>query len=206
MVTEPATTLPAVVSTVAAASPEETRARAAVLTKADLPADFGEQTRAATPDHETTWQELLACLDQDPVAGRAALATAPTFLKGMGTQVTSTVEYKDTDATVAALAATFAGPAFVACAQKAYAADVPRNAPSGLRAGPVVVAPLEAQTLGQSTSAYRATAKVGPVQITTDFVTVFKDRAIVRHVFISPFEPFPPDIRLAAVEKVAGRA
>lgn len=185
------------------------RAKAAVLQPGDLPPDFKEKPAEEALDQETTFEALTTCLGVGTEG--LASATSPTYLRGIATQVTSTVEYVTLPA-AQATAMAFAGSEKVpTCTKEVLTADLKRSGPPGATPGAVEVAALDVPKLGQLTSAFRATTTMqlpnGPsIPITRDLVVVFKDDAIIRLSFVSPGMPFPADVQRTLVEKVVSRA
>lgn len=184
-------------------------AKAAVVQLTDLPAGFKEQLPEDGLDQEATFQALTTCLGVS--ARGVGSASSPTYVRGIATQVASTVEYVPMPA-VQAMAMAFAGSdKLTSCSKEAFTADVKRNAPEGATPGPVEVAPLEFPQLGQLTSASRTTTTMqlpgGPaIPITQDLIIVFKGEAVSRLTFLNPGAPFPADLQRALVEKVVSRA
>lgn len=186
------------------------KAKAAVLQPTDFPAGWQPKPADEQLEHETTWQELTRCLGVEDAGQGQASATSPTFGRGVGTQVTSSVEYLPT-ASAQSIAMAFAGPKFTACAKEALTAGVKRNAPPGAKLGTVEVAPLDFPKLGLLTSATRATTTIEglapmPVPVFQDFVFVFKGEAVSRFTFLNPGAPFQADLQPALAEKVVGRS
>ncbi|MGQ0742852.1 MAG: hypothetical protein ACT4OS_00635 [Acidimicrobiales bacterium] len=208
----PLTAGPAASSTSAPESrPEEPRAEAAVLQRSDLPTDWKVQPEGERPDHEATWAMLVKCLDVEPppeIEGSAAVS--PTFVLGLGTQVTSTVEYLRTIEDGRRLSAALAGDRAALCMKDALVDDVRRNAPDGMTLGPISVAPLVISGAGPVTVAFRATGTITPmpnfeIPVSTDLVVTIDEQAVSRLSFIGGGEPFPPDLQRELTEKVAAR-
>jgi len=183
-------------------------ATAAILRAADLPADFKEQLPEDDLDQDVTFQALTTCLG---VSTRGlGSAASPTYVRGIATQVASTVEYIAMPS-VQAMAMAFGGSEKLAsCSKEAFTADLKRNAPEGATVGAVEVVPLDFPQLGQLTSASRTTTTLqlpgGPsIPITQDLVIVFKGEAVSRLTFLNPGAPFPSDLQRTLVEKVVSR-
>jgi hypothetical protein len=208
-----ATTTVAAATTTSASGPTTTvaqdpakaaKAKAAVIQPGDLPEGFKEQPAEDALDQDTTFREIISCLGVS--ANGQGSASSPTFVRGVATQMTSTVEYFAT-ASAQPIAMAFAGsPKLDACAKEAFASDVKRNAPPGLEPGEITVARLEFPKSGLLTSAFRIKAPVGPIEITQDFIVVFNTETISRFTFLNPGQPFPSDLQQSLVAKVAGRA
>lgn len=185
------------------------KARAAVIQASDLPAGGWEaKPEDEWLDHETTWRELTACLGAEDSGQGLGSAVSPSFGRGPATQLRSAVEYLP-PAKVQDLVTAFNGPKLASCAQQAYTADVKRNAPEGAEVGPIAVAPLDVPKLGQLTSASRATTKISlgfPIDISQDFVVVFKEDSVTRVTFLGAGTPFDPELRQSLLGKVVGRA
>ncbi len=217
-------TIPASTSTTAAAAsaPAQTtttaaggdaartaKAKAAVLQASDLPTDFKEQPPEDGLKQGVAFKELATCLGVN--AQSVASAASPTYVRGIATQVASTVEYIPLPS-VQAVAMAFGGSEKLpACSKQAITADVKRSAPQGATTGSVEVAPLDFPKLGQLTAAYRATTTAQlpggpPIPITQDFVIVFKGEAVSQLKFLSPGMPFPADLQRTLTEKVVSRA
>ena len=201
-------------TTAAAAAPKDpalaAKAKAAVLQPSDFPAGWQPKPPNEQLEHETTWQELTRCLGVEDSGQGQASATSPTFGQGVGTQVTSSVEYLPV-ASAQSIAMAFAGPKFTTCAKEALAAGMKRNAPPGATLGAVEVAPLDFPKLGLLTSATRATSTIEglapmPIPVFQDFVFVFKGEAVSRFTFLSPGAPFQADLQRTLAEKVVGRS
>lgn len=188
------------------------KARAAVVQRADLPADWTILPEEARPDHDTTWRDLTNCLGlPDPSEFQAASASSPTYVTGMATQVSSTVAYAVDAARVDALVAALSTPGFRRCAEQAVGSDLQRNAPPEASVTDIQVAPLEFPKLGEATFASRgtATAKVGDaitIPVFTDLIVVLEDDVISRLTFINGGGPFPAALQRTLVETVAARA
>ncbi len=184
------------------------QAKAAILRAADLPGDFKEQLPEDDLDQDVTFQALTTCLG---VSTRGlGSAASPTYVRGIATQVASTVEYIAMPS-VQAMAMAFGGSEKLAsCSKEAFTADLKRNAPEGATVGAVEVVPLDFPQLGQLTSASRTTTTLqlpgGPsIPITQDLVIVFKGEAVSRLTFLNPGAPFPSDLQRTLVEKVVSR-
>lgn len=184
------------------------RAEAAVFQAADFPPGWSAQPAEEGLDLEMTWSDLLRCMGVDAAPG--AMATSPTFLRGLATQARSTVEYTN-ERSAGAIAAALGGERFEGCAQESFAADARRAAPEGGVPGPVEVAPLDLAPLGRgSTSAFRINVTISmqdlQVPIFQDFVVVFDGGTVARMMFLNPGSAFPPDLERSLIEKVLARA
>src|SRR5262249_11878047 len=130
----------AAASTTIASAPDPAkaeRAKAAVFQPSDFPAGWTAGPEAGDgPDPQVIWGDVTRCLGLPSAAAAAAVATSPTFLRGLATQAQSTVELADA-ARAMALTSALTGPAFGPCAKDAFAADVKRNAPEGATPGAV---------------------------------------------------------------------
>ena len=205
------TSAPAQTTTTAAAgdAAKTAKAKAAVLQAGDLPTDFKEQPAEDGLKQGVVFKELATCLGVN--AQSVASAASPTYVRGIATQVASTVDYFALPS-VQAVAMAFGGSEKLpACSKEAVTADVKRSAPEGATMGAVEVAPLDFPKLGQLTSAYRATTTAqlpgGPsIPITQDLVIVFKGEAVSQLTFLSPGMPFPVDLQRTLTEKVVSRA
>lgn len=191
------------------------KAAAAVPQPADFPAGF-----AAQPDEpgqglavETLWAELMKCLGVDGGAQRNALATSPTFLRGLATQARGTVEYTSA-ATATAIAGGLSGPKAPGCLKEAFVADVTRSKPQGSTTGSVNVAaaaaaPVQGATAG-TTMSWRINATVNlqdlVVPLFQDFIVSFNRGTVVRMLFLNPGSEFPQDLEQSVVAKVLARA
>lgn len=187
---------------------KEAQAKAAVLQDADFPPGWQQQEPEEGLDLETTWRDLTACVGVEGAGETLAIATSPTFLRGLATQARSTVEYMP-EPQAQSVAAALDGPKFQECATKAFAEDAGRNAPEGGKPGPVEVKPLEFAELGERTFAWRATFNLAlgdmQVPIVQDLVAVFDEGAVSRFMFLNPGSPFPEDLGRSLVETVVGR-
>lgn len=185
------------------------QAEAAVLRMEDFPEGWGEQDPEAGLDLEETWRDLTSCLGVDATGQPLGIATSPTFLRGLATQVRSTVEYL-TAAQAQEIATALDGPELQQCATDAFAADAARSAPEGGVPGPVEVTPLEFPELGEETFAWRANVTIDleglEVPIFQDLVVVFDGEALSRIVFINPGSEFPPELQRTLVQTVVERA
>lgn len=185
------------------------QAEAAGLTLDDFPDGWEEHDPEAGLDLVVTWQDLIDCLGVDTTEPPLGIATSPTFLRGLGTQVRSTVEYRS-EAQAQAIAAALEGPELERCATEAFAADVARSAPEGGVPGPVQVSPLEFAELGGSTVAIRANVTIDleglEVPIFQDLVVVFDGETVSRLVFLELGGEFPPELQRTLVETVVSRA
>jgi hypothetical protein len=188
------------------------RARAAVL----QPGDFPDGWKAVPESDggglsiETVWDELTRCMGVDDAAQREAIASSPTFSRGLATQARSTVEYTS-QSSATAMAAALDGPKFAGCAKDAFNADAKRSAPEGATPGPAAVAPLPVTTPpGPKTYSYRinVTMNLGELQIPLfqDFLVVFNKGTVVRMLFLNPGSDFPPDLERSLVADVLARA
>ena len=187
----------------------EARAKAAVLQATDFPPGWEVETEEEGLELQTVWTEVLGCLGVES-APQGAMATSPTFRRGLATQVRSTVEYT-TPPAAAAVSAAFAGPKFEECAKEAVAADAKRSAPEGGVPGPVQMAPLDFPSLGGGqTSAYRFNVTIGldelQVPIFQDLVTVFDGGTVIRILFLNPGSAFPQELQRSLAQAVVGRA
>lgn len=200
-------------TTTAALDPAQAaKAKTAVLQAADIPAGYQEEAPEDSFDQETTFQDLSTCLG---VATRGqGSATSATYGKPPATKFVSTVEYfasPSVQSRVQSIAAGFApGPKFDKCALEAFTADLKRNAPQGSTVSTVEVTPLDFPKLGQATSASHVMTILsipnGPtIPISQDVIVVFKGDAISRLTFLSPGQPFPPDIERTLVGTVVDR-
>ena len=157
-----------------------------------------------------TWQDLANCLGLADTGRGLGSATSPTYVRGVGTQVTSTVEY-ETDSLAQQIVTALSGNKFQACAQAAYASAVGRDAPSGGQPGAVHVTPFDVPKQGQLTSASQAmfTLVMGGglnIPIVQQFVIIVNGDAIIRMTFVSPVSPFPIDIQEPLIAHVVARA
>jgi len=187
------------------------KAKAAILQQADFPAGFPAQ-----PDDpvqglhvERLWGDLLTCLGV-PKAQPAGIATSPTFLRGIATQGTSTVEYLAPDA-IAARTGALANPKFQACSTQAFATDLDKSKPEGSTPGTVVVSRRDSPPIaGATINSWRINASVHladlEVRLFQDFLVIFKGNAVIRLFFLNPGSDFPPDLERSLVEKVVSRA
>lgn len=199
-VTSPPTTDPALAA----------KATAAVLQPGDFPAGWKPvpEDDGGGLNIERLWAELTRCLGVDASGQRAAVATSPTFLRGLATQARSTVEYTSA-ATTGAITAALDGPKFQGCAKEAFDADVKRSAPEGGVPGPVAVAPLDAPRPAPQTYTYRVTVTINldelKVPLFQDFFVMFTRGAVIRMLFLNPGSEFPRDLERSLVEKVVAR-
>lgn len=184
------------------------KAKAAVLQADDIPAGYQEQAPEDIFDQETTFQDLSTCLG---VATRGlGSATSPTYGKPPATKFVSTVEYFAPPAAQAIAAAFAPGPKFDGCSKQAFTADLKRNAPPGSTVSDVAVTPLDFPKFGQATYAYQVKTILaipnGPtIPINQDVIIALNGDAISRLTFLSPGQPFPPDVERTLVGKVVGR-
>ena len=141
----PPTSTPATSTSPATDPALAAKAKAAVLQPADFPSGWKPvpEEEGGGLNIERLWAELTRCLGVDTAGQRTAVATSPTFLRGLATQARSTVEFTS-PAAAAAVTAALDGPKFQGCAKEAFEADVMRRAPEGGVPGPVAVAPLDA--------------------------------------------------------------
>ncbi len=185
------------------------QAEAAVLRMEDLPEGWGVQDPEEGLDLEATWQDLMSCLGVEVADQPLGIATSPTFLRGLATQVRSTVEYLPA-AQAQAIATALDSPEFQQCATDAFAADAARSVPEGGVPGPVEVSPLEFPDLGEQTFAWRVNVTIDleglQVPIFQDLVVVFADEALTRTMFLNPGSEFPPELQRTLVETVVDRA
>lgn len=185
------------------------QAEAAVLRLEDFPDGWTEHAPEEGLDLEITWRDLTTCLGVEPPDQAIGIATSPTFLRGIGTQARSTVEYV-TEAEAQEVAAALAGPAFDECATEAFAADVTRSAPEGGVPGPVEVSPLDPPELGEEAFAWRVNVTIDldglQVPVFQDLVVVFDGEAVSRFMFLNPGSEFPPELQRTLVETVVDRA
>ena len=185
------------------------QAEAAILRTEDLPEGWGEQPPEEGLGLEATWQDLTSCLGVEGPEEPLGIATSPTFLRGLATQVRSTVEYMP-EPQVQELAAALAGPQFEQCAIDAFEEDAARSAPEGGVPGPVEVSPLEFPELGEQTLAWRVNVTINleglEVPIFQDLVVVFDGEAVSRLMFLNPGSEFPPELQRTLVETVVDRA
>jgi len=204
-----ASSAPASTSPASADPAKEAKAKAAVLQLTDFPSGWKTQEEDAGLQLERLWQELSGCLGVQSQGKASAVATSPTFLRGIGTQARSTVEYLPAPASQAIITA-LGGAKLQGCATEAFQADVKRSAPEGGVPGPVTVAPLAFAKLGTTTLAWRATAVIDldglKIPITQDLIVVVKGEAFSRITFLNPGEPFPSDLQRSLAEKVVSRA
>ncbi|MEO5679392.1 MAG: hypothetical protein ABIS47_06965, partial [Acidimicrobiales bacterium] len=200
---------PASTSPPAADPAQEAKAQAAVIQLTDLPSGWKVQADDSGLQLERLWQELTGCLGVQSQGRASAVATSPTFLRGIGTQARSTVEYLPAPASQAVVTA-LGGPKLQGCATEAFQADVKRSSPQGGVPGPVTVAALPFSKLGSTTLAWRATAVIDldglKIPINQDLVVVVKGESLSRIAFLSPGEPFPSDLQRSLAEKVVNRA
>ncbi|HEV2766590.1 MAG TPA: hypothetical protein VGV63_02645 [Acidimicrobiales bacterium] len=175
----------------------------------DLPEGWEAQPPEEGLGLEATWQDLTSCLGSGGPEEPLGIATSPTFLRGLATQVRSTVEYVP-EPQAQELAAVLAGPEFEQCAIDAFEEDAARSAPEGGVPGPVEVSPLDFQELGQQTLAWRVNVTIDlqglEVPIFQDLVAVFDGEAVSRLMFLNPGSEFPPELQRTLVETVVDRA
>ena len=185
------------------------QAEAAILRMEDLPEGWGEHHPEEGLGLEATWQDLNSCLGVEGPEQPLGIATSPTFLRGLATQVRSTVEYMP-EAQAQEIAAALAGPEFEQCATEAFEEDVARSAPEGGVPGPVEVSPLEVPELGEQTLAWRINVTINleglEVPIFQDLVVVFDGEAVSRLMFLNPGSEFPPELQRTLIETVVDRA
>ncbi len=185
------------------------QAEAAILRMDDLPEGWELQHPEEGLGLEATWQDLMTCLGVEVADQPLGIATSPTFLRGLATQVRSTVEYLP-DAQAQAIAAALDSPQFQQCATDAFAADAARSAPEGGVPGPVEVSPLDFPELGEQTFAWRVNVTIDleglEVPIFQDLVVVFAGEAVSRLMFLNPGSEFPPELQRTLVETVVDRA
>jgi hypothetical protein len=207
----PPTTLPTTSTTVDPALPA--KALAAVPQLADFPAGFTAQPNDPGQglSVETVWAELMKCLGVDAGAQRMALATSPTFLRGLATQARGTVEYTSAP-TATAIAAGLSGPKAPGCLKDAFVADVTRSKPDGSTTGTVNVAgvaPAQVAAAG-TTMAWRINATVNlqdlVVPLFQDFIVNFNRGTVVRLLFLNPGSEFPQGLEKSVVANVVSRA
>lgn len=206
------TTLP--VSTASTAAPVGgadlgAKAKAAIIQQADLPTGWKPVAEGdGGLNLELLWTELTKCLGltADKPAGTA---TSPTYIRGLATQVRSTVEYS-TEASAAGITAALNGPKFSACAKDAFQADVKRSAPEGGVPGPVTIAPFAAPPAAPQAIAYRVIADINlaelKVPITQDFFVIVSGATVVRMLFLNAGSEFPQDLEKGLIAKVVGRS
>ncbi len=185
------------------------QAEVAVLRMEDLPEGWDEQDPEAGLGLEATWEDLITCLGVEVADQPLGIATSPTFLRDLATQVRSTVEYLP-EAQAQAIAAALDSPEFQQCATDAFAADAARSAPEGGSPGPVEVSPLEFPELGEETFAWRANVTIDlggmEVPVFQDLVVVLDGEALTRLMFLNPGSEFPPELQRTLVETVVARA
>ena len=187
------------------------KAQAAVLQTSDFPPGFKPQPDAPGEglDLERLWGELTGCLGVSNTAKGTAVATSPTFLRGLATQARATVEYV-TDSTATAAAAALGGQKYQSCAKEAFGADVKRSAPAGAVPGPLAVASLDTPPVAARTFTSRITVTLDleglKVPLFQDFVVVFDRGAVIRMLFLNPGSEFPQDLERSLIEKVVARA
>ncbi|MBW3548407.1 MAG: hypothetical protein KY452_09780 [Actinobacteria bacterium] len=185
------------------------QAEAAILRMEDLPEGWREQPPEEGLELEATWQDLTSCLGVEGPEQPLGIATSPTFVRDLATQVRSTVEYMP-EAQAQELAAALAGPEFQQCATEAFEEDAVRSAPEGGVPGPVEVSPLEFPELGEQTLAWRVNVTIDleglEVPIFQDLVVVFDGEAASRLMFLNPGSEFPPELQRTLVETVVDRA
>lgn len=185
-------------------------AEAALLVIGDLPSGWAAKPEAEELDLEPTWQDLLACGDiTDPSEGEAASASSPTFLIGVGTQVTSTVAYYDSPERVTELAEALAREDILDCVGDAFLAGLERDNPPEFTFGDVTAAPLEFLGAGETSVGYRVTGtrniSAMSFELFQDFIVVFDGDSISRLFFTNPGEPFAEDLQRTLVETVTER-
>ncbi len=185
------------------------RAEAAILRMDDLPEGWRKQPPEEGLGLEATWQDLTSCLGVEGPEQPLGIATSPTFVRELATQVRSTVEYMPEPQTQE-LAAALAGPEFEQCATDAFEEDAARSAPEGGVPGPVEVSPLDFPELGEQTLAWRVNVTIDleglQVPIFQDLVVVFDGEAVSRLMFLNPGSEFPPELQRTLVETVVDRA
>ena len=185
------------------------QAEAAILRLEDLPEGWGEHHPEEGLGLEATWQDLTSCLGVEGPEQPLGIATSPTFLRDLATQVRSTVEYMP-EAQAQEIATALAGPDFQQCATEAFAEDAARSAPEGGVPGPVEVSPLDVPELGEQTFAWRINVTINleglEVPIFQDLVVVFDGEAVSRLMFLNPGSEFPPQLQRTLVETVVDRA
>jgi hypothetical protein len=185
------------------------KAQAAVVQATDFPPGWGTQPEDAGLNIETVWRDITTCSGVQQAAPDLALATSPTYLQGLATQVRSSVEYT-TPAAASAYASVLTGPNFTKCATDAFAADVNRSKPEGSTAGPVTVTPRDYQQYGQKTLAWRINAIVdlGGLQVPLyqDYIVIFNGGTVIRLFFLNPGAEFPQNLEKSLVQDVVSRA
>lgn len=185
------------------------QAEAAVLRLEDFPDGWAPHDPEEGLDLEVTWRDLTTCLGVEPADQAIGIATSPTFLRGIGTQARSTVEYTP-EAQAQELAAALASPEYEDCATEAFAADVARSAPEGGEPGPVEMSALDFPELGEDTFASRVNVTIDldglQVPVFQDLVVIFDGEAVSRFMFLNPGSEFPPELQRTLVEAVVDRA
>lgn len=211
--TAPAETTTIPVTTASTAAPVAgadlaAKAQAAIIQQADLPTGWKPVAEGdGGLNLELLWSELTKCLGVT-AATPTGTATSPTYIRGLATQVRSTVEYS-TEASATAISDALSGSKFAACAKDAFQADVKRSAPEGGVPGPVTVASFAAPPAAPKAIAYRVTAEISlaelKVPITQDFFVIVQEGTVARMLFLNAGSEFPQDLEKSLIAKVVAR-
>jgi hypothetical protein len=175
--------------------------------------DFPPGWRKQEPDLglalEPLWSDLARCLGLGQQGRTLAVATSPTWLRGLATQAVSTVEYVERDK-AGAIAAALDSPERHRCTTEAFDADARRSGPEGGVPGPSSVTPLDFPNLGERVWASRVNVvfKLDELEVPVfqDFLVIFDGDAVTRFFFLNPGSPFPPELERTLVGKVVERA
>lgn len=208
----PTTTIPATTTTAAPAPAADLsgKAKAAVFQQADFPAGYKPHPDgdAGGLNLEGLWKELLGCLGAATTQA-TGVGTSATYLRGVGTQARSTVEYTS-EASASAIATALSGAKAQGCLTTAFQADVKRSAPEGGVPGPVQVASRPTPVAAPKAASFRITATIDlgelKIPIFQDFFVIFAKGAVLRAFFLNPGAEFPQELETSLLEKLLSRA
>lgn len=193
------------------AGPESAKAAAAVLQPTDFPYGWTPQPFDPTGGlHiERLWRNLTHCLNVDNTTPAPSVATAPTFLRGLATSATSSVEYT-TPASATAIADALGGAKLQGCLTSAFNANAQLSHPQGAVPGPATVSVLAPPQVGDKAFAFRVNVTMSlsglQIKLFHDFVVAFKGGTVIRMWFLNPGSGFPPDLEQTLLQNVVGRA